>query len=240
MRHACLTITCCSLLIVTFAQPCSAIDWRTFDNPQAVLQTSRLAKEISDLPAAAQDEAKQRLVQSLASTDVEVQRRAALTLGELGDKQGVPRMIAALTTATGRDRDNIVVALRILKDERAIPALRGALKDESPYVRGIAVSALGELKAVATFDAIVSLTTDKDDKREKELGKLNCLPMSPALSACYALGALGDRRAIPILIEILADKDLQGPASQSLEMLTKQKFGKDAQKWQTWWQEQAK
>jgi HEAT repeat protein len=145
-------------------------------------------------------------------------------------------MIEALATATGRDRDNVVVALRVLKDGRAIPALTKALKDPSPYVRTIAVAALGELKATKAFAEIVALTKDKGDKAAgKKDGALNCFPISPADLACYALGAMGDPRAVPVLIELLTDKDLQQSALQALEALTKQKLGNDPEKWKTWW-----
>jgi len=52
---------------------------------------------------------------------------------------------------------------------------------------------------------------------------------------CYALGALGDDRAVPVLIELLADQDLRAPARRGLEALTKQKFGDDPELWKAWW-----
>jgi HEAT repeat protein len=223
-------------LLSTFALTCGATDWKTFDDPKAVLLTDAFAKSINSLPAEEKAVAMKRLQGSLKSKEVEIRRRAALTLAALGDKSGVPTMIDVLSTATGRDRDNVVVALRILKDERAVPALRQALKDKSPYVRGIAVAALGELKAAKAYDEIVALTKDKEGlDAGKGDGRLNCIRNCPAFSACYALGALGDQRAVPILIELLADADLQGPTRQALEILTKQKFGNDPEKWKAWW-----
>jgi HEAT repeat protein len=240
MRVSHVAVASVLFLALAFAQPCEAIDWTAFDDPAAVLLTARFAKSIADLPASEKAAATKRLLESLESKEVEIRRRAALTLHNLGDKSGVPTMIEALPTATGRDRDNVVVALRILKDERAIPALRKALEDKSPYVRSIAVASLGELKAAKAYDEIVLLTKDKGVKRGKKDGTLNCIPMFPAMSACYALGALGDQRAIPVLIELLDDKDLRGPAIQALEVLANQKFGNAAEKWKSWWNEQAK
>lgn len=57
--------------------------------------------------------------------------------------------------------------------------------------------------------------------------------------ACYALGALSDKRAVPVLIERLADKNLQESARQALEALTDQKLGNDAEKWKSWWKNQS-
>jgi HEAT repeat protein len=82
------------------------------------LLTDAFAKSVNGLPAAEKAAALKRLQGSLRSNEVEIRRRAAPSLFALGDKRGVPTMIDDLSTATGRDRDNIVVALRIMKDER--------------------------------------------------------------------------------------------------------------------------
>jgi RNA polymerase sigma factor (sigma-70 family) len=213
-----------------------AIDWKAFDDPKAIILTDPLATSIRDLAAPERAVAVKRLLESLKSDEVEVRRRAALTLGSLGDKSGVPVMVEDLAKATGSDRNNVLVAIRILQDERAIPALRAALKDKTPYVRGIAVAALGELKAGKAFDDIVSLTRDKEGKDDGKVDvALNCLRICPADMACYALGALGDNRAVPVLIGLLEDKDLRVPARQALEILTKQKLGDDPKLWKVWW-----
>lgn len=55
--------------------------------------------------------------------------------------------------------------------------------------------------------------------------------------AARALGALGDRRAIPPLIDALTRGTLPDRrAAGALESLTGQTFGLDAAKWQAWWQ----
>jgi HEAT repeat protein len=240
MRTAHLLTAGVAVLVVASTRPCRAVDWAKFDDPHAIVLTDPLAKSIGALAAPDKAAAVQRLHESLKSQDVEIRRRAALTLGHLGDKDGVPAMIADMSQATGRDRDNVVVALRILKDDRAIPALREALKDKSPYVRGIALAALGEMKATKAYDDIVALTTDKEENGGgKNAGPLNCFRTYPAEMACYALGALGDKRAVPVLIERLTDKDLQESARQALEALTDQKLGNDAEKWKSWWKNQS-
>jgi HEAT repeat protein len=241
MRVVHLAVASSVLSVLASAQPCHAVDWKAFDDPNTVLLTDPLAKSIGQLAADEKAAAIQRLHESLTSKEVEVRRRAALTLAKLGDKSGVPTMIADLSTATGRDRDNVAVALRILKDERAIPALREALKDKSPYVRSIAVAALGELKATKAYDEIVALTTDKEIQGGgKNAGTLNCLQSTPADMACYALGALGDKRAVPVLIERLTETDLQNPARQALQTLTKKDFGADPEKWKAWCKDQVR
>jgi HEAT repeat protein len=221
--------------------PCQAQDWAAFDNPESLLLTDAFAKSIADLPADEQAAATKRLQGSLESKVFEIRRRAALTLDKLGDKSGVPTMIADLATAAGNDKQNVVVALRILKDERAIPALRKALTDRSPYVRSIAVSALGELQAVEAYDEIVGLTGDLGDPpAARAPGTLDCFPVHPGDSACYALGALGQKKAVPVLIARLADKHFRQSASQALAALSGEKFGTDAAKWSQWWKEQSR
>jgi HEAT repeat protein len=211
-------------------------DWMAFDDPAALLLTDAFAGSVKGLPAADRAAAVRRLKDSLKAGHVEIRRRAALTLAALGDKSGVPTLIDDLSTAPGADRENVAIALRILKDERAVPALRAALKDKSPRVRGFAAAALGELKAGKAYDEIVALTTDKEGlDAGRGDGRLNCVPYCPAFSACHALAALGDERAVPVLIGVLGDTDLRVPARQALEALTKQKLGDDPEKWKTWW-----
>ena len=64
--------------------------------------------------------------------------------------------------------------------------------------------------------------------------------MTPANSACYALGALGDRRAVPLLVAALDDPDLSSSAGRALAALTKTGEGWDAGRWKAWWAEQGR
>lgn len=177
-----------------------------------------------------------RLRAALASTQMEVRRSAALELSGLGDKSGVPVVIADFATATGAARDIEVVALRLLRDKRTVPALRGALKDKSSYVREIALAALGEVKAVEAFGEIVAHLSDR------QLPENTCMVSTPADSAAYALGALGDERALPLLMAVLEEKGIEddhfaptASVMQALGTLTGEKFGYDIKKWKAWW-----
>jgi HEAT repeat protein len=239
MRFVPAAVASALLTVLASVGLCDEVDWVAFDDPNAFLLTDPLAMSIAELKGKQAETAIQRLHESLKSTEVEIRRRGALTLGKLGDSSGVPVMIADLSKATGRDRDNVVVALRILKDRRAVPALRQALKDESPYVRSIAVAALGEMKATEAYADIVVRTKDKEGRDGNGGKTLDCVRFSPADLACYALGALGDTRAVPVLIDLLRDEDLKVPARQGLEVLTMQKFGDDPDAWAAWWKSQA-
>ncbi len=119
----------------------------------------------------------------LDSEDRDIRRRAALALHYLGDSSGVPQMIA----------DRRPIALRIMGDRRAIPVLVDITSDKPVHRRAIALAALGDLKATNALDTIVSHLADFDRS-----GTHN-----PACSACYALGELGDKRAIPHLVALV-------------------------------------
>ena len=88
--------------------------------------------------------------------------------------------------------------------------------------------------AVEAFDKIAARLKDK------QLPPNTDIPMYPAGSACDALGALGDRRAVPLLVAALDDPDLAGSAAHALAALTKTGEGWDAGRWKAWWAEQGK
>ena len=168
----------------------------------------------------------------LSSPEFETRRRAAIELHELGDNSGVPVMIVAMTNLTNQtERNNAVVALRITKDPRSIPILTKMTSDRSAYVRSIALAALGELAATNAFDAIASHLSDLENFGGD-------VPRCPGDSACYALGALEDKKAIPLLVNALDHRETQTQACQALEKLTGQPFRYDVEKWKTWWKEQ--
>ena len=96
-----------------------------------------------------------RLKEALKSEYVQVRVRAAMALNSLGDKSGVDVMIEDVEVEDPNDRADVVAALRIMKDERAIPALIKASGDRSSYVRCLALSALGEMRAAEAYEVIV-------------------------------------------------------------------------------------
>ena len=221
-------------LLIARAGLSDTLDWNQFNDPKCpAVFTSSFPKEIAQLPQAQKAEAMARLKAGLKSPFVEVRRRAALSLGALGDKSGVPTMMEDMTTPDTHDRKNVVVALLILNDRRAIPTLRQALTDKSPYVRERSLAALGRMKAVEAFGDIISLVRDTEPQN-------TCMLSAPAYTACGVLADLGDKRAVPSLIKALDDKDpyLSQFVVEALSKLTKQPFGTDIAKWKQWWQEQ--
>ena len=189
-----------------------------------------------------------RLRRGLASAHLEVRRRAALALNAIGDNTGVPVMIEDMSAADAGDRALVVIALRKMKDRRAIDALIKAADDKVSHIRCIAIEALGEMHAEEAYDVIAKHLTDKDAVKGADVRML------PAESSCYALGELGERKAVPLLIKALGDVELMDEAGTALEKIKLgrgpfiergrerfvglgrqgESFGMDARKWTDW------
>lgn len=183
----------------------------------SVIFINELDKVIPDLTPDQRQAIAGRLREALKAPQFEVRRRAALALGRTGDMGGVPALIEGLSAAdNARDRDNAAVALRILRDPRAVPALAKAVDDPSPHVRLIALEALGEMGAKEAFDRITARLTDKAHDGRSDV------VMYPAWGACYALGELGDPRAAPLLTKAAEDPELRHAAEQALRRLNEQ------------------
>jgi len=85
-------------------------------------------------------------VRDLRSSVPAVRRRAAATLGQVGDRSAVPALVEALGDSDGGVRREAAKALGFIKDRRAAPGLIAALGDPEVNVRLLAAYALGEIK----------------------------------------------------------------------------------------------
>lgn len=105
-----------------------------------------------------------RLVEELASEEVEVREYAALALGELGASAApvaVEPLIVALQDEDAGVRSSAAEALGWIGPtaaSSAVPALIAALQDEDAGVRSEAAWALGEMGPEAASDTVVPLT----------------------------------------------------------------------------------
>ena len=88
-----------------------------------------------------------------------------------------------LSLADDSARGGAAVALRVSKDRRAIPYLAKAIDDSDPYVRIIAIDALGELGAVAHINSIAGHLDDRETTGD-------CLKSCPAEAACRVVRRL--------------------------------------------------
>lgn len=128
---------------------------------------------------------------TLADADAQVQAAACRTLLRLGDATAIETALALLRAGDAATREEAARLLEIPADPRHAPALRAALAEEADDDARIAmINALGVLRDPAAVPALIGLTHSE---------------MLPA--AAEALGRIGDRRAVPVLLECLRDND---------------------------------
>lgn len=124
------------------------------------------------------------LAKALADKDVNVRFEAASALTRTPGAAAVPALLTALRDKDEDVRAAVVEALAAAKDLRAVDhLLRRAAKDPAAGVRGMAAIALANLKAEAAVEPLISRLEAEKNKQ--------------ALAAvCWALGELGDARAL--------------------------------------------
>lgn len=221
-------------------------DWDKFDEVKYPIQVADMAVAIATLPADQKAAAFKRLQLDLASPQLVIRRRAAVTLKILGNDRGVPILIADFPKTEGNERMIQAQILRTVGDRRAIPVLRQGLDKQTYRIRNTMLAALGELRATEAFHEIVAQLAVEPTQDYEDPDLPDYHPVTPADYSCYALGMLGDMRAVPILIEHLKKAKRPGPARHALETLKKQheeqqrqKLASDPEKWAAWWKKQA-
>lgn len=124
------------------------------------------------------------LTKALADKDVNVRFEAASALGRSPGVEAVPALLKALRDSDDDVRAAVIEALAATGDPRAIdPMLRRAERDPSPGVRGMAAVGLANLKAESAVEPLIA--------------RLGAELNPQALAAvCWALGELGDARAV--------------------------------------------
>jgi HEAT repeat protein len=124
------------------------------------------------------------------------QQLAAEVLGDSEDPAAIPPLLAALEAVRGMIAGGGPVA-------RALVSLRhlwradifiGTLTDSRGYVRRASAEALGWIKDLAALDPLISAL-----RQDEHFGV--------RLEAAWALGQLGDGRAVYPLVEALKDQD---------------------------------
>ena len=114
-------------------------------------------------------------------------------LKELGDERAAPFLIGALYDPDRNVRAAAAESLGSFAGERVVRALLWALeRDESPRVVRAAGRALGRIGGDLTFEALTEM--------------MGYLDAESYIAAVRALGEIGDRRAIPHIVEMLPDQ----------------------------------
>ena len=140
-------------------------------------------------------------VDTLIDSSDEVRAASARALGKLGDERAVPALMGALGDSDSSIRETSAHALGTIGDPRAAPQLIGSLKDPEIGVRRAAVASLLKLDLDEhREEAVTALIEVMGDSRYSED------VYSLRAEAADALGELGDRRAVPVLIEALGER----------------------------------
>lgn len=170
--------------------------------------------------------------------------KAAVALGQIGDRRAVEPLIAALTKrdtvpdtrngifigseymevgTRGYDPVRKSAALALIKiGKSSVEPLIALLKDKNSPGRLKAAEALGEIKDSRAVEPLIEALKDSSGWVKIEAAK--------------ALGKLRNRQAIEPLIEVIKkDKDYRREAAKALKAITGQKFGEDGRQWQEWW-----
>lgn len=114
-------------------------------------------------PAPTRPAASSRLDLATLAADAEprVRRRAAVSIGRVGLKEGVPALTPLLADADAEVRQAAAFALGLIGDRAAAAQLLTLLGDPEPLVRGRAAEGLGLLAAAETdADAVKSLAAE--------------------------------------------------------------------------------
>ena len=187
--------------VETFIQQLHSEDWQTRCDAARRLGQSRDPRAVD------------ALLPDLNDSDWRVRRNAAQALGALRDKRAVEPLIHALNDRTMTVRQRAVVALGRIKDVQALPALLEVLLqnrhesyDAAKAIRKFGKKALPdivkafeqtnnsqlmllliEMKYEGSFDLLLKLLASQEP--------------SERLTAIQEIGKLGDKRAIPHLLD---------------------------------------
>lgn len=175
------------------------------------------------LASIADSRVREPLIRALASSDWIVRMHAAKALGRIGHQDAVPALIPLLQDKVKAVREEVAAALAAIGDA-AVPALLAALQHQEWLVRLHAVESLGKSKSPQAVEALLSVVFNDPDTavREDAVRALGDIGAPQAVDFLYvvmkdprlrlfaveALGRIGDRRAVPVLLDVLAGRNV--------------------------------
>jgi HEAT repeat protein len=154
------------------------------------------------------------LIKALKYKESDVQKLAALYLGEIGDARAVVHLIEALKDKDMGVRCSAADALGKIGDVRAVEHLIEALKDEDEHMREWAAVGLGGIKDTRAVEPLIRGLKDKAWgvrlQAKKALDKLGWKPRDNTEKAYYIIATPWDRwdelvRLGKPIVEILID-----------------------------------
>jgi hypothetical protein len=127
------------------------------------LADPQLRQAASEAPIGIGSPAVPPLVAALGHVWCDLRKAAALTLGEIRDKDSLPALIRALRDKDWAVREAAVIALGKLQDSAALDPLCQALLDSDEWVRQRAAQVLGELGDPDAMEALIAARQDRDE-----------------------------------------------------------------------------
>jgi twitching motility protein PilT len=186
------------LPLVVSALNLSKIDVRT-----------RAAEVLTNLALAGKVDLARTILWLLRSKDVNVRRMAVDISKKVGDPSGelAPKLLRYLRDEDWWVRERVMDALVSMAGRQLTRHLVGYLQDASDIVRRYAVDALLRLKDPAALGALVRAAQSDADWWVRE-------------RAVEAVGAMGDKRVVPYLVDLLARApELQRACVEALQAL---------------------
>jgi HEAT repeat protein len=112
------------------------------------------------------------------------------SLAGLGE-EAFDSLLAVLNNPKAKGRAHAAAALGLIGDQRAVPVLLKALRDNDPVLRSRAAVALGRVGDPNAFDSLVEALRDSKPHVHRD--------------ALWALSELGDQRTLGLLMRALRD-----------------------------------
>jgi len=185
-------------------------------------------------------EAVPALLEASDSPDRWVRRRATQALGQIGDRQAVPKLIGLLGDADPAVKKNAVLALGWLRERTAAAPLlqlykaelaKPQPKEQWPFVTSAPVyfcSAIAQSLGHIGDRAVTPFLLGELDKEHFPLPWHNKVLKQ---NAVFALGLLGDERAVPKLSALAAQHDrhwiIQNEAKDALWRIEQSQKGEE-------------
>lgn len=175
------------------------------------------------------------LIKVLTDDRQEVRTEAALSLGDLETEAAVEPLVARFDDGVPAVRQSAMIALGRLGFSSSFDAVARALTDGPPDLRFQAATSLTEIDADRAREPLLGALGDSDGEvvaaAALSLGAIGEHRAAERMAALldtwsrpetrfdlgYALADLGDARAVPILIELVAKDDLAWDAIEGLE-----------------------
>lgn len=209
-------------------------------NPSAVPAVASLLRDpnpavrsaaVQGLAALGTREAFRAIASSCADPNRDVRLHALQSLPRLAEKNDCREQLeSALLDAFDATRDDAradVVSVMGISGRKALGRyLAEALRDESPFVRGAAATALMNLAAREWQGRIV-------DRFAREDHSMVRIALAGAAQNLHLYGAID-----PLISWLSsADPNVAAAALRALRALTERDFGLDVERWTVWWEE---